>query len=214
MDSYSRVFQRTERQRVARDDKERLRQWIAGALQRTGWNAARLAREARVSPATLSRALDAGEKFVPSTATISRIAAATGIPAPPLGGIVPGRGFGEAEVEPCTETAALPAFVEDAAHDVWRMRSRALELAGVLPGDLLMVERDRPAVGGDIVCAQVYDLQRESADTVFRLYDQPFLITRTMDPAAHRKPLLVDGQAVLIVGVAVRVLRILSPPRQ
>ncbi len=58
----------------------------------------------------------------------------------------------------------------------------------------------------DVVCAQVYDWARGKAETVFRLYEPPYLLSSTTDPKLLR-PLVVDDDVVMIKGVVVASLR-------
>lgn len=92
------------------------------------------------------------------------------------------------------------------AVDPWVLRSRAVETAGYLPGDILIVdlnERPRPR---DLVCAQVVDWAGGRAETVFRLYEPPYLIAATGDTRLL-KPFVVDDDVVIIRGVVVSSLR-------
>ncbi len=85
----------------------------------------------------------------------------------------------------------------------WRLKTMALESVGYLPGDIVFVQMldegqmPRPQ---DAVCAQVVDYQHGSAETVWRVYDPPFLVGASHDRTAY-KPLLVDGDRVKIAGV-------------
>jgi transcriptional regulator with XRE-family HTH domain len=192
----------------AKEAKNLVRRWLEQILEVRGWNAAQLARETGVSPSTISRALS-DDKFVPSTGTIAKIAGATGIGLPAdlgLGTMASTRRFSEPEAEPFGDE--LPTTLEQKEDlDVWRLKTRALDQIGYLPGDLVAVDRTAFPKTRDIVCAQVYDLVRDTAETVFREFDPPYLLTRTSDPKAHRKPLVVDDERVLIVGVVVRLSR-------
>ena len=44
---------------------------------------------------------------------------------------------------------------------------------------------------GDIVCAQLYDFVRMKAETVFRIYEPPYLCTATFD-RDNMTPVLID----------------------
>lgn len=86
--------------------------------------------------------------------------------------------------------------------DVWRVKSRAMALAGLIEGDFMLVdthvaERVRP---GDVVVAQIYS--RESATTVLRRFEPPVLVASSADPADARVH-VVDGQNVVIRGKVV-----------
>ena len=178
------------------------REWIKKVLERRGWTPNRLAKEAGVSPATIFRALN-DDRFVTSTTTLEKIAAAAGVPSP----MQSGTGF--AEPDGITLVASqLPAILTPVLNQVpWELRTRAAELAGYLPGDVLLVDPDVAPASGDLVCAQVYNFQNGTAETVFRIFEPPYLIARTMDPSITAKPLLVDDERVKIWGVAVRSLR-------
>lgn len=88
--------------------------------------------------------------------------------------------------------------------DAWTLRSRALELEGYMPGDIVLVDRSLTPKAGDAVCAQVYDRGHIRADTVMRLFHNAgpvnLLLPHSMDPTAQR-PLVVDNERVMIRGV-------------
>lgn len=88
--------------------------------------------------------------------------------------------------------------------DPWVLNSRGLETAGYLPGDVVMVDLNAMPRAGDVVCAQVYS--RGQAETIFRIYEEPFLVAATFD-ASKFKPLLVDNARVLIRGVVTACFR-------
>jgi hypothetical protein len=81
----------------------------------------------------------------------------------------------------------------------WRLKTRALEAAGYLPGDVLVSDNAIQPRAGDAVVAQVYDVRTGTAETVFRLFEPPYLIAATSE-AALRKPLLVDNERVIVMG--------------
>ena len=57
---------------------------------------------------------------------------------------------------------------------------------------------------GDVVCAQVE--QELGAQTIFRLYRRPWLVTAGLDPMGPR-PDFVDGERVRVVGVMTGLVR-------
>jgi hypothetical protein len=89
----------------------------------------------------------------------------------------------------------------------WKLTTRALELAGYIPGDVVRLDMKAPPQAGDAVFAQVYNFERGNAETRFRLFDPPYLVTRTMDPGVNNRPLYIDGERVLIIGPVVRTVR-------
>ena len=88
----------------------------------------------------------------------------------------------------------------------YRLESRALECAGFQPGDTMIVDLNAGPQPGDVVCAQIYDYARALADTVFRVYEPPYLVSATFD-ARLRRPLVLDQHLVDIKGVVVASLR-------
>ena len=86
----------------------------------------------------------------------------------------------------------------------WTIATRAVELEGILPGDVVLLDLNATPKPGDIVCAQVYDWKRMRAETVIRLFDRAppvdLLIPRSLDPA-FRSTLVVDGERVILKGV-------------
>jgi len=197
--------------RTKQGPQEAARQFIRRVLTAKKWTPNRLGREAKVSPSTVHRALN-DDRFVTGNTVLDKIAKAAGIEwssaSAPMG--QPGQ-FGEAEATPYTSEAEIPAELLPADGEaVWRLNTRAIELAGYLPGDLVLVRQGVDAVNGDLVCAQVYNFQQDTAETVWRIYDAPYLVARTMDPSVSTKPLTVDGERVIIWGVVIRCLRVRS----
>ena len=91
---------------------------------------------------------------------------------------------------------------ERAGVDLWRVKSRAMALGGLIEGDFMLVdthaaERVR---AGDVVIAQIYT--RSGANTVLRRFEPPVLVACSVDPADARVH-IVDGQNVVIRGKVV-----------
>ena len=84
------------------------------------------------------------------------------------------------------------------------LRSRALELEGYKPGDILIIDMKKPPRNGEIVCAQIY--AGLDATTVFRQYMPPFLLPASR-AKKYREPLLVDNMRVKIMGTVIHTLR-------
>jgi len=85
--------------------------------------------------------------------------------------------------------------------DIWRVKSRAMALAGYLEGDYMLVDtfqRDT-CKSGDAVVAQVYDYNVGAATTIFRRYQTPVLVAASADPAEWGVH-VVDHNAVVIMG--------------
>lgn len=96
------------------------------------------------------------------------------------------------------DAAIIQALAPDARRaDLWEMRSRALNLAGILPGDIMIVDlAPFIAAADDIVCAQRYRPGGE-AETVFRIFDPPYLVAVSND-TDFRKPLLIDDHVSIM----------------
>lgn len=198
------------------DLRERQRSWIAALLRAKGLTATELARSAKLNASTLTRFMnDPEHPHALSAATIDAIAAATGVraydpPTPIIGGF--------AEEDAAAYDAELPGEDEEVASAIsalvngrpgrvpWVLRSRALETAGYLPGDILIVDLNAVAKSGDVVCAQAYDWSRARAATVMRVFQPPLLTASSYDPAL-RTPLVVDDRNVVIKGVVVASVR-------
>lgn len=114
-------------------------------------------------------------------------------------------GPGLAETASIKSVAA--ALGERPGVDVWRVKSRAMMLAGLLDGDFMLVdthqaERVKP---GDIVIAQVYS--RTGASTVLRRFEPPVLLSASTDPADARVH-VVDGMNVMVRGKVIASWRV------
>lgn len=116
---------------------------------------------------------------------------------------IPGPGLAET----ASIKAVATALGERPGVDVWRVKSGAMALAGLLNGDFILVdthqaERVKP---GDIVIAQVYN--RTGAATVLRRYAPPVLVSASTDPVdagVH----VVDGVNVMVRGKVIASWRI------
>lgn len=191
------------------------RRYLQDVLARTGWTQTELASRAGLDPSTLSRFLSGQRQgHALRRSTIIKIGKVSGIPAPgEAPAVEPSEGFAEAEATPLdlasgdVATGAIAALLRGRDNlDPWTLRSRALENAGYLPGDILIVGLNETPVAGDVVCAQVYDWNTSQTETVFRLFQPPYLLAATADPHLLR-PHVVDGNRVVIKGVVLNSLR-------
>ena len=191
------------------------REWLRRLPALTGLSLTAIAQKAGLARSTLTRPLKDSERGISTlhAATVEKVCKAVGVPAP--------------EAPPGIARSS-PAFAEDAAPFAgsgrdsrieqavsaivagrngiapWTVKSRALELAGILPGDVVLVDLNAAPEPGDAVCAQVYDWSRMRAETVMRVLANAgplkLLISRSMDPAFNA-PLVVDDERVVIKGV-------------
>ena len=191
--------------------------YIHRLLAQTGWSATVLAKRAGLDPSTLSRFLsNQREDHALRPSSIARLGEVTGI-SPLTTGLASSKikadGFAESEASlvELSEGSDIEATVNvlRARHsnvDAWILNSRALELAGYRQGDILIVSLSAPPVPGDVVCAQVYDWNNNRAETIFRLFQPPFLSAATTD-AKLMKPYFTDDGSTAIKGVVLHTLR-------
>lgn len=185
------------------------RAWLVDLQKWTGKKLSPIAKGAGLNGTTLTRlANDPEYAGALSQDVIDAIVTRYRVPPP---GSVAGdaeAGFGEAEQIPFAEAEADVRPIIEALRagrdsvTAWRLKSRALELAGILPGDVLAVDLDLSPADGDVVCVQVYDYDRGSAETVFRIYERGILLAASSDPQ-HRGVYDERDSAVGVMGVVV-----------
>lgn len=189
------------------------RAYIETVAKRTGLSYSEIGRRSHLSHSTITRFMNAeGRSGTLSTLTISQIADATGVPATALA--AGAEGVSEGEAEPYVAFGADSRFEQAVkvltagrnGADAWLLRTSALEDAGYQPGDVVIVDLNATPTQGDAVCAQVYDWDKMRAETVFRIYEEPYLVAASRD-ARLRKPMVVDGKAVVIKGVVTDLIR-------
>jgi hypothetical protein len=206
---------------VMRDLAERVRQrqrdWLQRIVAEHNVKPTPLAKAAGVAATTITRKLnDPHDTAILSELSVARIAAHLGIPAPNF--LVDDdqrRGFSETEAalwqsegpdDPVAD--AIAAMTGRALHLVpWELKSQALLHEGYRPGDILIVDLNASPKPGDIVLVQLYDWRnRAGTETVFRLYEPPYLIASGPVEAA-KKPRLIDTAEIGIKGVVQAMLR-------
>ncbi len=193
------------------DPAEEQRAWLRSVLAQTKLAPTALAQRAGVSQPTVTRFLnDPTGKHALSARTLAAIERASGMrygpdPHP--------AGFRESEAAPYNPKGSgevadiVRALVADRnSVTPWTLKSRALETSGYMPGDVLIVDLNEGPTPGDVVCAQLYDWARSSAQTVFRLWEPPYLTPATLDPAL-REIFPVDNRNTAIKGVVVATVR-------
>ena len=121
--------------------------------------------------------------------------AAAWIPGPSLAESAPVRGVAE------VLGATRPGI------DIWRVKSRAMALAGLIEGDFMLVDTNQAerVRAGDVVIAQLYT--RTGANTVLRRFEPPVLVASSADPDDARVH-VVDGTNVVIRGKVIASWRV------
>ncbi|MER8380687.1 hypothetical protein [Mesorhizobium sp. M1399] len=190
--------------------RETIRAWLNGLIAKHGTSARRVATQSSIAPSTIYRALEEDGDFVMSTTILAKISSAFGEPMPTgMGGAAqsPGRGFADTDLVAFVGPAPdMPARPED-NHYRARVMSDVLNLEHIRPGDVLDFDMKLEPRAGDIVVAQHYNLPRAGAETVLRVYQPPYLLTRSSNPAVDQRPMLVDNERVKIMGTFVRLVR-------
>ena len=187
--------------------------WLDSVASASGLSLSEIARRAGMTPSTLTGLKTERRRGgTLHSLTISAVAQAAGVAAPPeIFGTPPDApapaGFREPEgaIYIAAGTDPLGPVVAATLADkpwlvAWTLKSRALEYEGYRPGDVLVIDLNAKPRNGDIVCAQVRDNQTGSAETIFRLFERPFLIVAGPEPAS-RKPAVVDEETVYVTGV-------------
>ncbi len=204
--------------------QEKHRAWIKELQRSTGLKLTPLATNAGLGETTLTRLFKDDYHNTLSNLVIQALCDFYKVPGPDeyfskrhrssLGFGTDERSFANFEegelIDPSNSAAELEALWKilkagRTSVEPWRLKARALEMAGYLPGDLLVVDTNGIAAtarAGDVVCAKVMQRRDGSAETVFRLFDPPFLVAAALEAAAF-KPLLVDNDRVMIKGVVV-----------
>lgn len=200
---------------VLAGERARHMAWLDWVGSRTGKSDTALAKEAGQSENTLTR-FRSRDGAVLSGLTIRLICELTGLPGPETYLLPSSAGFSEeatayklpAKHEPETLIARMVALaIRDRSNvSTWILKSRSIEAAGYLPGDVLISDASVAPMAGDIVCAQIYDLRQATAETIFRLYEPPYLISASNE-SALRKPLLVDNERVIVMGTVTETFR-------
>lgn len=199
--------------------RRRQKAWITHIMDRASLTRTELAREAGLSPSTLAKfENDPTNAAQLEKATVRKIEQRFGIRLDDFErarsearATAPREGLAGPEAEPFVgqpggdRVSRAVALMIDGQPGVvsWQLLSNAVDGAGYLPGDVLIVDLNAGPRDGDVVCAQAYD-RAGRASTVFRLYQKPFL---TAAGSTSIRPMFVDDENVQIRGVVVASLR-------
>lgn len=180
--------------------------WLKEIKRKTGLSFDAIGERSGVNSATLYRWMDASRSEAPSHASLLAISEAFGIPMPgqrsapkPAGGFTE-TGVGRLD-PPERELPPNPN------QSWWRIRDRALELAGFLPDDQVLLDQSIQPRQGDAVIAQIYDIEAGAPETVARVFAFPALVSRSADPAFANRVDLIDNARVKVMGTIVRLIR-------
>lgn len=195
------------------DLREQQLAWLENIINSSGLTLTDVARRAKLNPSTLTRfrAKDDGGHTL-TARTVQKIEEATGVPAYEQRTKVRAVSvLSEGEATPFVfdektndlMIEALRSVVQRSnSIDLWILKTSALAGVGYQEGDVIIVDRDALPRPGDAVCAQRYDWRRGTAETIFRVFRTPYLLTAHI-AGEPGQPDVVDDETVAIKGVIV-----------
>lgn len=83
------------------------------------------------------------------------------------------------------------------------IKDESMNLAGIIPGDVIISELDRPCKPGQMVVVQLY--QGRGAATVVRKYEPPYLVPHSTMPSF--RPVSIEKSDVRLVSPVLRLVR-------
>lgn len=201
--------------------RERHLKWLDDVQRWTKKSLSRLATEAGLSDTTLTRFIRKGYDGTLNDVTIARLIGTHGVPGPdddpaerarrPLYAREEAALYVSEQEPDIGVRRAVEALVGKRADTyAWRLKTRAVELKGYLPGDIVITDARAAPVTGDAVCAQVVDYRRGTAETVWRIYEETggvrLLTPKSLDPVVL-PTLVVDDDRVAISAVIIAAVR-------
>lgn len=186
-------------------------QWFKDQARKAGKTTEDLARAIGRDRAVVSRILNGRQRLQPEQAEafarelevpLEEVLAHAGVFSTTAARRVATGGFLDSDAAPVTGDGGAGRIAAALGPgELWRVKSPAMALAGLLPGDYLLVdaaaaERCR---AGDTVLAEVHDRTAAAAVTVLRRYEPPVLVAASLDPD-DRRVHVVDGSNVVIRG--------------
>jgi hypothetical protein len=161
--------------------------------------------KAHLNPSTIYRWLDPKKTNAPSSTSLRKIRAAFDLEAPRAQ--LRSTGLSERELAkyegpPLGEELKY----EDLNQTRFVLQSRALDMLGLMQGDIVLIDLKARPKSGDVAYVQIYSPDG-SAETKLRLLRGDFLYTRSFDPTIFEAPIYHDGDRVVLKGKLVRSLR-------
>lgn len=194
------------------------KEWIQAVASYMNLSLSELATNSGLAPSTITRFMNDGTgKLGVTDRTLEAIATYSGV----AKNVLPGQrsipGLGENEVVPFDKhhLEAIPAWVDGAIAAIrgdrngiepWLVKSWALDLLGIVPSDILVIDQNRRPKAGDVVIARITDLVTGSTEAVVRQYRPPFIITHSAK-SGSTTPEVVDENRVVIIGTRVGLIR-------
>lgn len=191
--------------------REKVQAFIRSIADKTGDSIQTMSQRSGVGKSTIHRWMEKKGTINPTLDKLQQIADAYGVSNPfasDPSAVQALAAMQEPEAEPYKGpllSQEIGALTADQSY--WEISTRALELAGYMPGDILKIDMRLKPRQGDAVIAQIYD-GYGNAETVFRIFSDPYLIARSFDPDLVDNPILVRPRDVKIVGVVTASLRV------
>jgi len=200
---------------------EALRDWLREIAFRHGTSLHGIARAAGIHGSTLTRFMDPdGPGHNLSDTSISKIERAFNSSRPAAAGGTQTGASGPRRLQerpagllnPQAEMDEIASAIErahqgDSAQlDAYLVRDRTLDLAGYLPGDVILVDPSRAPQPGDVVALQPRGTLSQREGVMVRIWDAPWLTAHSTDVRCSR-PMLIDPQTATILGVVTTALR-------
>lgn len=186
--------------------------WLDHISRSANLTLTEIARLSGLTPSTLTRFRANDELGHALTAkTVKKIEDATRVPAYEARVVPKIQAFSEEEASPYVlpevssnpiERALRAVASQTNTIDVWRLKTGALAGVGYPAGMAVVVDREMIPRNGDAVCAQKYDFRRGTAETIFRVWRTPYLVSAYIneEPAT---PEVVDNENIVIMGVII-----------
>lgn len=191
------------------------RDWIAQLMaQHDIATVSELARSAGLAESTLTRLMNPeGPGNIPREGTIAKIEQRFNTRRPATR-----TGRNDGTEQSCADplgtalaiTEKIRAIVANDAPDetdeAYLVGDRALDLAGYLPNDIILVDPSIRPETGDIVALRFRTGPMKSRTLTLRIHDAPFLTAHSTDETL-RRPILIDPDRIEIVGVVTKAMR-------
>lgn len=190
------------------------REWLREVIESTGKTPNAIAKKAGVSVANLGKLLNQADWPHPLSETVKlKISRAWDVPLPGAPMATPkkeSRGFAEPEaVRYRPEPGQMLPQATGNGLDWWELRTNFLDLEGLLPGDKVLIDLNRPAKNNDIVIAQL-TVESGRVETIIRKFEAPMLTCHSTS-RVYPRPEFVDGERVIIMGVVAEARRKMHP---
>lgn len=203
--------------RIMEKNQRATKEWILAVADYLHLSPSRLALNAGAAASTLTRFLnDTTNTLTITQRTLDMIATYSGVPVHKMPGQKP-RGLGDEDVVPYNMADInVPAWMHDAINaivreknntEVWIAKGWALDIAGILPNDAIVIDYSRKPQNGDVVLARIHDANGNDPQQVLRLYEAPYLMAHSAKLGVQR-PLVVDEHLVSIMGVCTGVFQL------